>query len=217
MDNITYKCRFCGSIRKNDNSLRNHERLCKENPNRQLSGFVLYNHSNKHKRTNQYIKAKQLGLPKPVVSEETRRKLSEHAKGRKHTEEYKKKMSELAKKNGFGGWHTSRSIEYNGIKLDSTYEVTFAKDLDNNNIKWERPKPFLYKLNGIEHRYYPDFFLPDYNVFVDTKNDYLIHRVNPKFGITDVEKIHLVEQQNNIKIYILDKNNLSWSSLNLLL
>lgn len=134
-------------------------------------------------------------------------------KGHSHTEEEKKHLSECAKRNNFGGWHTSKSIDYNGIKLDSSYELVFAQDLDKNNIKWERPKPLLYKLNGEEHRYYPDFFLPDYNVFVDTKNDYLINNVNPRFGITDVEKIHLVEQQNQVKIYILDKNNLSWSSL----
>lgn len=133
--------------------------------------------------------------------------------GHKHTEAEKKHLSECAKRNNLGGWHTSKNYDYNGIKLDSSYEVTFAQDLDKNNIKWERPKPLLYELNGEEHRYYPDFFLPDYNVYVDTKNDYLINHVNPRFGITDVEKIHLVEQQNNIKVYILDKNNLLWSSL----
>lgn len=134
-------------------------------------------------------------------------------KGHLHTEEEKKHLSECAKKNHFGGWHTSKSFDYNGIKLDSSYELAFAQDLDENNIKWERPKPLLYKLNSEEHRYYPDFFLPDYNIYVDTKNDYLINYVNPRLGITDIEKIYLVEQQNNIKVYILDKNNLSWSKL----
>lgn len=134
-------------------------------------------------------------------------------KGHLHSEKEKQHLSECAKKNNFGGWHTSKSYDYNGIKLDSSYEVAFAQDLDKNNIKWERPKPLLYKLNGEEHRYYPDFFLPDYSVYVDTKNDYLINNVNPRFGITDIEKIHLVEQQNNIKVYVLDKNNLLWSSL----
>ena len=138
-------------------------------------------------------------------------------KGRPQSLEERKRRSEAAKRNNFGGWHTSKSYDYNGIKLDSSYEVTFAQDLDKNNIKWERPKPLLYKLNGEEHRYYSNFFLPDYNVYVDTKNDYLINNVNPRFGITDVEKIRLVEQQNDIKVYILDKNNLLWSCLNLLL
>lgn len=206
-------CKYCGKDCKNENSLRNHERLCKSNPERQISGFELYNKSGKHIGVNQYTKAKKLGLPKPTLSEDARKKLSEKGKLQKHSEETKKKLSEAAKRNNLGGWHTSKSFDYKGIKLDSSYEVKFAEDLDKNNIKWERPKPLLYKLNGEEHRYYPDFFLPDYNVFVDTKNDYLINSVNPRFGITDIEKIHLVEQQNQVKIYILDKNNLSWSSL----
>ena len=38
-----YICKFCGKICKNINSLKNHERLCKLNPNRQISPFVKYN------------------------------------------------------------------------------------------------------------------------------------------------------------------------------
>lgn len=134
-------------------------------------------------------------------------------KGHPHTAEEKLLLSIHARKNGLGGWHSSKSFLYNGVKLDSTYEVTFAQNLDENKIKWERPKPLLWKLDDVEHRYYPDFFLPDYGVYVDTKNDYLINHINPRFGITDLEKIKLVESQNNVKVFVLDKNNLSWSSV----
>lgn len=134
-------------------------------------------------------------------------------KGHRHSQKTKERLSEAAKKNNFGGWHGGKKYLYNGIRLDSSYEVAFAKNLDENKIKWERPKPFIWKLNNIEHRYYPDFFLVDYGVYVDTKNDYLINHVNPRFGITDLEKISLVEEQNDIKVFVLDKNNLSWSSI----
>lgn len=218
MENITFICRFCGAEKKNGNSLRNHERLCKENPNRQKSALMLYNEGG-HKGHNQYTKAKELGLPKPEMTKEQRKVISERMKvnNPSRREEVRKKLSDAAKRNNFGGWHTSRSFDYNGTKLDSSYEVKFAEDLDKNKIKWSRPKPLLYRLNDEEHRYYPDFYLDDYGVYVDTKNDYLINHVNPKYGITDVEKIKLVSQQNNVKIYILDKNNLLWSSLSLLL
>lgn len=33
------KCRYCGKECKNDNSLRNHERLCKQNPDRDLTPY----------------------------------------------------------------------------------------------------------------------------------------------------------------------------------
>lgn len=36
-DNSEYVCKFCNKICKNSNSLRNHERLCKLNPDRQVS------------------------------------------------------------------------------------------------------------------------------------------------------------------------------------
>lgn len=39
-----YICKFCGKVCKNANSLRNHERLCKENPERQESSWVKFNH-----------------------------------------------------------------------------------------------------------------------------------------------------------------------------
>ena len=57
---MEYICRYCGRICKNDNSLRNHERLCKENPDRQIlvSNFIKWNEyrAGKHlqKASNQY-------------------------------------------------------------------------------------------------------------------------------------------------------------------
>lgn len=132
---------------------------------------------------------------------------------RKHTEEEKEHLSKIAKQNNFGGWHTSKTYDYKGIKLDSSYELEFAKSLDKNNIVWKRPKSFTWNKDNKSHRYYPDFFIPSLNVYVDTKNDYLINNVNPRFGITDTEKINIVQEQNNIKIIILDKNNLSYDKL----
>lgn len=38
-----FKCKYCEKECKNKNSLVNHERLCKENPNRQISAFVEWN------------------------------------------------------------------------------------------------------------------------------------------------------------------------------
>ena len=55
-------CRFCGSERKNKNSLTNHERLCKSNPNRQEPNRGGHG---KNGGLNQFSKAKLLGLPVP--------------------------------------------------------------------------------------------------------------------------------------------------------
>lgn len=134
-------------------------------------------------------------------------------KGHPHSEETKKYLSECAKKRKLGGWYSSKRIEYNGIMLQSTYELEFAKDLDKNNISWIRPDFFLYKLNGKDHRYYPDFYIESLNVYVDPKNDFLINNVNKRLGISDKEKINLVEKQNNIQIIILTKDELTYNDL----
>lgn len=224
MNKITVVCKFCGR-KTNRGGLACHEKYCKLNPNRQTRKSFTKGLSSAGRQPKELLKCDFCGL----VWSTTLSGYKQHIrccksnpnrveyKGHPHTVEEKKHLSDLAKKQGFGGWHTSRSFDYNGISLDSSYELKFAEDLDKNKIKWSRPKPLLYRLNDEEHRYYPDFYLDDYDVYVDTKNDYLINHVNPKYGITDVEKISLVSQQNNVKIYILDKDNLLWSSLNLLL
>lgn len=75
-------CIFCQKECKNDNSKRNHERLCSLNPNRDQSFFEtnkeqVKNLKKENKVTNQYTKAKTLGIEMPVMSEKTRLKISE--------------------------------------------------------------------------------------------------------------------------------------------
>lgn len=55
MENKEYICRFCGRVCKNANSLRNHERLCKLNPDRQIS---YGNKGNMPEHTKAYYKTK---------------------------------------------------------------------------------------------------------------------------------------------------------------
>lgn len=210
-------CKFCGKPCKNLNSLRNHERLCKKNPNRQESSWIKFNHErgawNKGltKETDKRVKKCTETFSKRYGGTEEGKRIFSHPQ----SEEHKQKMRKIAFERHWGGWHTAKTYNYKDIKLDSSYEVTFAQDLDNNNIKWSRPNPLKWKdNNGNEHMYYPDFYIEDFNVYVDTKNDYLINNINPKFGITDCEKINLVMEQNSdIKIIILDKNQLSFNSL----
>lgn len=134
-------------------------------------------------------------------------------KGTKHTEDYKIRMSLLAKDNNLGGWCSSKKIPYKDVILQSSYELEFAKDLDKNNIEWERPEPLFYTLNGEKHRYYPDFYIRNLDVYVDPKNDFLIEKINPKTGICDREKIEIVSKENNVTIIILNKNELNYKSL----
>jgi len=177
------ECEFCDKICKNGNSLRNHQRLCKNNPDRQImiSNFVAYNLKRKELNisgSNQFIKAKNLGLPKPEVSEQTRKKISKKNKGKKYTKEEKlKKSLEMKKavkdhpesytKNNIVG--RVKNIEYNGVTFKGSWEVIVAKWFDKNNIKWKyESKSFDYEWNGTR-KYFPDFYLPDFNVYVEVK------------------------------------------------
>lgn len=126
------------------------------------------------------------------------------------TEATKEKLSNIAKERGFGGFNFHKpNILYNGIKLDSSYELIVAEDLDKNSIKWERCGRFPYHINGELHYYTPDFYLPEYDIYLDPKNDFLIHNKD-LFGYNGEEKINQVEIENNIKVLILNKNQLTW-------
>lgn len=79
--------------------------------------------------------------------------------------------------------HRNKIQNINGetFFMESSYEVTLAESLNRNSILWRRPEFFFYIDNkGRKRRYYPDFILPNYNIYLDPKNDYLIK--------TDIEK-----------------------------
>lgn len=117
----------------------------------------------------------------------------------------KKKLSDAAIKNNFGGNTSKIRIWYkkkNGseIWLQSSYELKFAELLDELNLEWSRPKPFIWiDENNKQHRYYPDFKVN--NTYYDTKNDYL--------AIKDKNKIDCVIQQNNINLIIVKYNEIN--------
>lgn len=92
------------------------------------------------------------------------------------------------------------------IILQSSYEVIVAKELDKNNIKWIRPEPLPYiDQEGIRRKYYPDFFLSDYDVYLDPKNNYLEEK--DKYKIKESSKL------NNVNIIVLGKNFLEWNKI----
>lgn len=124
----------------------------------------------------------------------------------------KKNVYQKAAKRNKLGWHSSKkSIYYTQktwkeVYLHSSYEVQVAKDLDKHDVIWERPNYLLWSdIDNISHRYYPDFYLPKYNIYLDPKNDYLIN--------IEKEKIDRVCTQNNVRVLILSKENLTWNKI----
>jgi ribosomal protein S27AE len=63
-----------------------------------------------------------------IVSEETRKKISLANKGKKHTEEHKKRISKLAKERGFGKWMKGRKM------LPKTKEALVKANTGNKRL-----------------------------------------------------------------------------------
>lgn len=103
-----------------------------------------------------------------------------------------------AKKNALGSLTGVNKYKYNNIWMDSKWEVKIAQFLDANNIKWVRSKnlEFLYVINSSEHRYYPDFYLPEYDLYLDPKNSFKMK--------LDYDKIQNVILRYNIKLWVGD-------------
>lgn len=179
--NNSVDCKFCLKILKNVNSRRNHERLCKQNPDKQSTTFQTDRDKIKKSKlnySNQFTKARFLGLPVPTVSSETRSKQSKNQKDKYQDPVYRQRISEkvsetVSKKLIEGNWHTYinvKKVQYNGVKFDSSWEVKYAQWLDANNISWERcNKRFLYIFENVKRYYIPDFYLPTTNEYIEIK------------------------------------------------
>jgi hypothetical protein len=113
------------------------------------------------------------------ISLEHRKKLSSSLKGK--TGGYRVK-SGTGKK--YGGY-------YREIWLDSSWEIKFAQNLDAKNIKWERPTVgiFYTDIYGNRKKYYPDFFIPEKNQFVEIKG---YNSPQSKFKLESVIKEHKI-------------------------
>lgn len=113
--------------------------------------------------------------------------------GKKHTDASKKKISEGALKSKHRRLRKG-VVFYKGVMLDSSWELALAKRLDVLGIIWLRPEPFKWvDKMGVYHNYFADFYLPDYDIYLDPKNPYALKVQKEKLDL-------LLEQYNNIKI-----------------
>lgn len=182
-------CEYCGKYCKNLNSKKQHEIRCKLNPNKMDTSYVSnfwkqYNKDLKSGKitkiyTNQYTKAEKLGLDKPKMSEETKKIISRKSKQIKWSEDKKKRHSNTMKNvvrenpDSYSSSNVNgrvKKVNYKGIILDSSWELLVAKFFDENDIIWERPKIGIeYNWENDIHVYYPDFYLPKFDLYIEVK------------------------------------------------
>lgn len=95
----------------------------------------------------------------------------------------------IKKKNSCG---IKREI-YKGLMFDSHWEVDIAKYLDKNNIEWVQPSPIYWvDKKGKQRKYYPDFYLPKYELYLDPKNPFC----------QKLQKEKLDTVKNQIKLFV---------------
>ncbi len=166
------KCQFCDKDAKNNNAKSQHEIYCSSNPNKKIKKPSYGMLGKKGKGSNQYIK----GTAKPI-SEDGIRRISEAGKRQIWNEERKSKHSIAMKKavEKYPESYTSsnrgrtKQIVYNGIKFQGKWELDFYKFCVDNSINIVRcVESFDYEWNG-HRKYFPDFFLPDRNEYVEVK------------------------------------------------
>ena len=191
-----YKCcPFCNMPFENQtgSQIANHVRWCSLNPKHQ-----------------EYVeKVCSLGISNlgRVASKERKEKIKKaHEDGRYAHLDYSKinvsrphtkETKELIRQKALASPHRRlkrKMIEYNGIWLDSTWELILAQRLDELHIKWVRPDPIEWvDSHNSTHHYFPDFYLPDYNIYLDPKNPQAVKVQKKKLDV-------LLQQHPNVKI-----------------
>ena len=205
------KCKHCSEefdiSEKSLGWMANHTRWCAKNPKRKkyVDGLK-YARSciteEARLRNNEAIKkahadGKYEGSAKKSI--ETRRRQGNLG----HTEETKQVIREKA----LASKHRrlkKNTVMYKGILLDSTWELELAKRLDELGVKWTRPEPIEWiDEQGLKHNYFPDFFLPDYDLYLDPKNPHAVRvqRKKLKKLLTQHRNIVIIETLEECKAY----------------
>lgn len=193
--------------------MANHSRWCDKNPKRKdyVTGSLKAVHAMNETRkktgiSNQFTKAVIDG-----------KEIPDHpCKGKKypyrifkHTTETKELLRDLAHKSRF--WATLKQrIPYGDVILESSWELKLAISLDKNGISWERPEPIKWVDNGIIRNYYPDFYLPEFDLYIDPKNSWVEKNQKNKLEILNDKYDNIVilrseHQCDNINKFILEK------------
>jgi len=204
-----FQCKFCESVLANKSGLITHEKACKNNPNKKEKSDKWKLSMKNKKASNQYTKSKELGLPKPELSERGRQLIINASLNKPWSEERRlnhSKSMQLAVKNNPDSYTKNnvcgrvKIVSHKGCNLKGSWELKTAVWLDSLDEEWQNEvNPQPYTFNGKSHMYYPDFYLPNRNVYIEVKG-YKTARDTAKWSqfegkllIVDKKNIHSLE------------------------
>lgn len=171
----------------------NHSRWCVDNPKRQ--DYIDSARDISQMNTPEALAKASAAIKKahargayslaPQKGVKTKRDNGNH----RHTEESKQKIREKALASSHRRLVRSirpyTQIDGSVVMLDSSWEEALAIRLDDLGIKWFRPDlPIKYcGVDGRDHNYFPDFYLPDYDIFLDPKNPAAVKAQQEKLDV----------------------------------
>lgn len=181
MNNIDIACPHCGEIFRKKGLHHHIKRKHEGRPAYYTKGFKIDWTEERRKTFGNTVRELKKNNPQRH-SDETKKKLSEIGLNSKHRR-LVKSTRKYRHKDGYD------------VLLDSSWEEILAKRLDEQNIKWSRPKPLSWiDKNQKHHNYFPDFYLEEYSIFLDPKNPYAY--INQK------EKIEALTRQHKNIIFL---------------
>jgi len=120
---------------------------------------------------------------------------------------HRNKMREITKKRIQLGHGTAKGawvVDSFGKRcyLGSSYEIKVSEFLNELNVKWTRPPCLSYIDDESRERlYFPDLFLPEFNLYLDPKNSFLLklHK----------RKLQMVVEQTGIRLEVITEHDLN--------
>lgn len=121
--------------------------------------------------------------------------------GKTHTVEAREKISAKLSINNKGG--RCKWFEVAGQKVQGTWEQNAAIKFEEFGIRWQKLNTnkytFEYEMDGKSRSYTPDFYLPDYDVYLELKG---------RWWGRDKEKMDLVvEKYKDKRIVVIEKDD----------
>lgn len=204
-----YKCPHCG-LNYSKMGICSHiniKHLNGKHNNNLVSHNKMVSEGKLPRNKNQYELAREHG-GEYTLSIESRKKMSKLKTGQNVSKVTREKISKARSKYleeiGGGGFTKIKWYKINNIKNEEfivrgKWELELAEILNNEKIYWIRKVYLTYLQNEITKTYCPDFYLPDYNMYIEVKGYY---------SQIDKEKIALVLEKNNINLQMVFEKDL---------
>lgn len=143
-------CKFCNKEYESLLGLKNHEIRCPHNPNRKIQ--VLTDECRERRRI-------------------TPGRIWDDASRKRHSSKMKDVVLSNPKSYSSSNVCGRNKIQlFDGEKFHSSWEVEVAKWLKEHNIIYQRDvQPIPYQWKGVWHLYFPDFFIPVLNCYIEVK------------------------------------------------